>query len=246
LIDEYVIFNYPHPKEENRSLYDSIRRGTTAADIDKDREHMKPYRDRLPPMNLRATIADFLHQEKLRVKCILFPGLQFTSYESRPKHVFRDVPEGVNPYHLVTLRHRKAGRREGVFSKTMVDVSQGLMDDYTMETNFNVHIPNKLLCGINSHSGSCKDYQSALFRLHHYRTGTWESFIERSADRRATMTVERFMERNIEPVLIDDDIRPWIQWFVEKVGMDEVRRLLVDPLAEAYAYYEGVPIQRRL
>eukprot|EP00546_Thalassionema_frauenfeldii_P011815 CAMPEP_0178908602 /NCGR_PEP_ID=MMETSP0786-20121207/8013_1 /TAXON_ID=186022 /ORGANISM="Thalassionema frauenfeldii, Strain CCMP 1798" /LENGTH=94 /DNA_ID=CAMNT_0020580521 /DNA_START=292 /DNA_END=573 /DNA_ORIENTATION=- len=94
----------------------------------------------------------------------------------------------------------------------MVDVSQGTFDDYSMESNFNIHNPNKLLCGLNGHSGSSQDYISAIFRLHHYRTGTWESFIERSQDRRANMTVDRFMERNVEPHLIDDDIRPWLAW----------------------------------
>eukprot|EP00546_Thalassionema_frauenfeldii_P003232 CAMPEP_0178938942 /NCGR_PEP_ID=MMETSP0786-20121207/26608_1 /TAXON_ID=186022 /ORGANISM="Thalassionema frauenfeldii, Strain CCMP 1798" /LENGTH=216 /DNA_ID=CAMNT_0020617711 /DNA_START=113 /DNA_END=760 /DNA_ORIENTATION=- len=212
--DEYVLFNYIHEKEENRSLYDTIRRGVTADDIDKERDRYETYRKRLPSMSLKATVADFLHQEKMRMKCIKFPGLQFTSYESEKSAVYKGVPEnaGVNPYQLVTLRHRKAGNRQGIFSKTMVDVSQGTFDDYSMESNFNIHNPNKLLCGLNGHSGSSQDYISAIFRLHHYRTGTWESFIERSQDRRANMTVDRFMERNVEPHLIDDDIRPWLAW----------------------------------
>ena len=246
--DEYLMFNYRHDKQENTSLYDSLKRGTQEEDIDKERKHLAPYRARLPAMASRATIADFIHQEKLRSKCIMFPGLQFTSYESRVSEVFKGVPAIVNPHQLVTLRHRKAGLREGTFSKTMIDVSQGVLDDYTMETNINVHVPNKLLCGSNGNSGSRKDYISSLFRVHHYRTGTWESFIERAADRRASMTVDRFMERNIEPKVIDDDIRPWIGWFIEKVGKDEATRLLVDPLAEAYDQYKDVSnqVQRRL
>jgi len=238
--DEYIMFNYIHEKEENRSLYDTIRRGVTADDIDKERQIFEPYRKRLPSMMLKATIADFLQQEKPRLKCVKFPGLQFTSYESERQIVYKNVPEGVdvNPYHLVTLRHRKAGNRQGVFSKTMVDVSHGTFDDYSMESNFNIHNPNKLLCGLNGHSGSSQDYISAIFRLHHYRTGTWESFIERGQDRRANMTVSRFTERNIEPQLVDDDIRPWIAWFIEKVGQEEAKRLLFHPLSKAYALYQ--------
>ena len=232
--DEYLMFNYKHEREEDPNVYDAIKRGVSKDDIDKDRKKMARYRELLPPLETRATIADFIHQEKLKTKCIMFPGLQFTSYESRIDDVFRDVPSGINPFHLVTLRHRKAGLREGAFSKSMVDVSQGLLEDYTMETNVNVHVPNKLLCGMNGNSGSRQDYISSLFRLHHYRSGTWESFIERVADRRANMTIDRFLERNIKPRLIDDDIRPWIKWFVEKVGMDEAKRLLVKPLAQAY------------
>ncbi|KAI2496644.1 hypothetical protein MHU86_17847 [Fragilaria crotonensis] len=208
--DEFLLFNYKHHKQEDTKVYDSLKRGVDKEDIDKERKRIAPFRERLPSLELRATIADFIHQEKLRTKCIIFPGIQFTSYESSRDKVFQGVPADVNPYHLMTLRHRKAGPREGSFSKTMIDVSQGVLEDYTMETNINVHVPNKLLCGTNGYSGSGKDYISSIFRLHHYRTGTWESFIERAADRRAKMTVERFIERNIEPKVIDDDIRPWI------------------------------------
>jgi hypothetical protein len=239
--DEYLMFNYLHPRQENRSRYDALKRGVTKEDIDKERNLMAKYRERLPPMELRATVADFLHQENPQSKCIMFPGLQFSSFESKKDDVIKNVPSGINPFHLVTLRYLKAGIREGTFSKTMIDVSQGLLEDYTMETNVNVHIPNKLLCGINGNSGSRKDYISSIFRLHHYRTGTWESFIERSADRRASMTVERYWERNIEPKVIDDDIRPWITWFVEKVGMNDAARLLTEPLAQAYNQYGKDP-----
>jgi hypothetical protein len=244
--DEYLMFNYKHKQQEDPTVYDAIKRGVSKEDIDKDRKKMARYREKLPPLEARATIADFIHQEKLKTKCIMFPGLQFTSYESKIDDVFRDVPSGINPFHLVTLRHRKAGLREGAFSKSMVDVSQGMIEDYTMETNVNVHVPNKLLCGMNGNSGSRQDYISSLFRLHHYRSGTWESFIERVADRRANMTIDRFMERNIKPRLIDDDIRPWINWFVEKVGMDEAKRLLVNPLAEAYTRFKDLPVHARI
>jgi hypothetical protein len=241
--DEYLMFNYPHEQQEDTNLYDTLKRGTSTLDVDNERKRWAPFRERLPAMETKATIADYLHQEKVKSKCIMFPGLQFTSYESPAVDVYNGVPEGINPYNLVTLRHRKAGQREGEFSKTMVDVSNGELEDYTMETNVNVHVPNKLLCGMNGNSGSRQDYISSIFRLHHYRTGTWESFIERAADRRANMTVDRFMERNIEPQLIDDDIRPWISWFVEKVGMDEAKRLLVDPLSETYSQYSGLSTQ---
>ena len=244
--DEYLMFNYPHPKEEDYTLYDSMKRGVVEKDIDHERKRWRPYRNRLPSMDMRVTVADYIHNEKIPLKCIMFPGLQFTSYESKREDLFKNIPEGVNPNHLTTLRYVKAGRREGEFSKTMVDVSNGVLDDFTMENNMNVHVPNKVLCGMNGQTGSRQDYIASLFRLHHYRTGSWESFIERAADRRANMTEERFMERNIEPKIIDDDIRPWIGWFVEKVGINEARRLLIQPLAAAYEKFRDVSTERRL
>jgi hypothetical protein len=39
----------------------------------------------------------------------------------------------------------------------------------------------------------------------------------------------------------DDDVRPWIQWFVDKVGRDEAIRLLADPMKKLYTEFGKHP-----
>ena len=38
-------------------------------------------------------------------------------------------------------------------------------------------------------------------------------------------------------LLYDDDIVPWVSWFVDKVGVQLANELLFDPLLEAYRLY---------
>ena len=160
-----------------------------------------------------------------------------SSYDSAKELIHHEVPDGISANHLMTLRFRKAGVRRGDFSKALLDVSWDRMDQYTNQEVQNIHNPKKRICGVNGQIGSNADYLTSVFRINHYSSVSLELHVERAKDRRANnknITFSRFQSRNVEPVYEDDDVRPWIQWFVDKVGLDEAKRLLVDPLKKAY------------
>ena len=93
------------------------------------------------------------------------------------------------------------------------------------------------MCGRTSKkgfSGSGADYISSLFRIHHYKAGTIESYLERAGDWRGGGLWRFYFDRNMEPVGENSDLAPWFKWFIDKVGMDSVNKLLMEPLNSTY------------
>jgi hypothetical protein len=238
------MYNFLHTSEEDPTFYGEITKGVTIDDIDRERERVAEIRKKLPPLSRHVTIADWLGGQHNSVSCWRIPGLLMSSYESAQEFRDRDVPREINASHLMTLRFRKSARRIGNFSKVLLDVSWGELSDYVWDAVQNIHNPHKRLCGMNGLTGSGADYIASVFRLYHFSAGTLETHVERIKDRRATgrnISFSRFQHRNVKPLYEDDDIRPWIPWFVEKVGMAEVQRLLVNPLRERYNEFESHP-----
>ena len=234
--DEFLVYNYIHADQEDDTNYE-LKRGTTKDMIDGKRRKMIPMRQRLPELQQHVTVADWLNVENGASVCWKLTGLPMSSYDSAEELTHHEVPNGISASHLTTLRFRKAGVRRGDFSKSLLDVSWGRMNQYTNQEVQNIHNPQKRICGVNGQTGSNADYLASVFRINHYSSGSLESHVERAKDRRSNnknITFSRFQSRNVEPVYEDDDVRPWIQWFVDKVGLDEAKRLLVDPLKKAY------------
>jgi hypothetical protein len=100
-------------------------------------------------------------------------------------------------------------------------------------------MPQKRACGYNGFTGSNADYISSSLRVNHYASGALEA---RGRDRRqAHTTFTRFQERNIDPVSIDNYLRPWFEWFLEEVGQSDAKRLLVGPLNELFGKFAAHP-----
>lgn len=177
-----------------------------------------------------------------RPKCLRFPHLRFSSYESNPLLLSAGLPEYVDPTTLVTLRQRKVGPMDSLFSKAMLDLSQAKSAEwFNFKGVVNVHTPSRRMCGRTTKvkfSGSGTDYISSLFRIHHYRSGTIETYLERSGDYRGSSIWRFYAERNIIPVNENDDIRGWIHWFIRKVGETRARELLLRPIEDAYHSYQ--------
>lgn len=241
--DEFLVYNYIHADQENETNYE-LKRGFTTQMVDALRRKMIPKRKRLPALQQQVTVADWLAVENGIRRCWKLTGLPMSSYDSAQGLMEHDVPDGMNASHLMTLRFRKVGLRRGNFSKVLLDVSWGTMDQYTKDEVQNIHNPQKRICGLNGHSGSNADYLASVFRINHYSSGSLETHVERANDRRSNnqnLTFSRFQSRNVDPVNEDDDVRPWIQWFVDKVGRDEAIRLLADPMKKLYAEFGKHP-----
>jgi hypothetical protein len=202
----------------------------------------------LPPKKLSRAEAAMEHTFETagiipqRPKCLRFPHLRFSSYESNPKLVSADIPDHVDPTTLMTLRHRKVGPIDSLFSKAMLDLSQAKSAEwFNFKGVVNVHTPSRRMCGRTTKikfSGSGTDYISSLFRIHHYRSGTIETYLERSNDYRGSSIWRFYAERNLIPVHENDDIRGWIRCFLRKVGEARARKLLLQPMEDAYHAYQ--------
>jgi hypothetical protein len=237
--DEFLLYNYIHADEENETNYDLIY-GTTTEMVDSYRRKMIPKRKRLPRLESHVTIADWLAVENGRQRCWKIAGLPISSFESAQGNGDFEVPQGINSSHLLTLKFTKTGLRRGDFSKALIDVSWGTMAQYTREVVQNIHNPQQRICGWNGFTGSNADYLASVFRINHYSSGSLESHVERANDRRNSnrnVSFTRFQDRNVDPVFDDYDIYPWIQWFVDKVGLEDAKRLLSNPLKDAYTHF---------
>jgi hypothetical protein len=234
--DEFVQYNYlgddedhsnfdSHRKRDNPKLQEDYERRTR-----KLREKVLPIREKLPTIG-QVTIADFLEHLKIPDSCVHMPGLQISAKESRLSQVSKDVPPNIDARKLMSLRHRKYGRKSGRFTKAMIDVSKVSWDLLVDEQVVTIHTPVRSVCPYNGASGSGYDYIAAIFRLSHF-AGTLRSFHERQNDGRRTRQSE-FHKRDVDPVGESDDIRPWIKVFVNKVGIQSANELL-SPLDKAY------------
>lgn len=244
--DEYVTFNYRYPETEDVTRYDSITDFKTKEEVDSERESNLPIRDILPKLTEQVTIAQHLAAyEKVQEmgnqrapKCLRVPGLTFSSHETNASSIQQDVPPGVDGSGLMTLRQRQHAAKDGSFSKAMLNLRTATGKDwFGFGSVLNVHTPNRRMCGRTSKkgfSGSGADYISSLFRIHHYKAGTIESYLERAGDWRGGGLWRFYFDRNMEPVGENSDLAPWFKWFIDKVGMDSVNKLLMEPLNSTY------------
>jgi hypothetical protein len=234
--DEFMLYNYIHD-DEDHSNFDAIRKHDDPKsqeayenEVRQLREKVLPIRKRLPTIG-QVTIADFLAHFTFRGACFHMPGLQISAKESRLSQVTKDVPPQIDARKLMTLRHRKYGTKSSRFTKAMIDVSKVDWDLLVDEQVVTIHNPLKAVCPRNGVSGSGYDFIASLFRLNHF-AGTFRSFRERQNDGRRKRLI-LFHERDVEPVGENDDVRPWIKAFMEKVGIQAAIELL-SPLDRAY------------
>jgi len=229
--DEFIVYNYIGD-HENASHFmhdtDMYHKMTI-----RERNLTLPLRQNLPVLG-NETIAHYLARREFQNrKCLKMPGLQMSARESPLFQVVRDVPSNIDARTLMTLRHRKYGIKQGNFTKCLIHLGRVPKEYLQQQFVRTIHNPLALrqVCGKHGDSFLGMDYISSIVRIHHY-AGTVESFNERMHDVRRGRN-ESFQKRNVKPVGETDDVRPWIQAFVNKVGTKEAQRLL-QPLKSAY------------
>jgi hypothetical protein len=224
--DEFTIFNYVH-KDENPNLYDTtVDNVLTKEGIDASRTKYAPVRQRLPPLEEHVTIADFIHGEK-KEKCYQLPSLKFSAHQDKMTRV--ELPPSAAL--LVTLLQHRTGRKEGVFSKAIVDVSQ-LESDFSHDAS--VDGSSRHFCDVNGVSASGTDYISSVLRVNHYMAGSAEQYAERNVDFVEDDFVRFLTDRNFDPVGVNRDLDYWIDWFIKNVGMALAEKLLFKPLLRTH------------
>mmetsp|Transcript_32513 Transcript_32513/g.74828 ORF Transcript_32513/g.74828 Transcript_32513/m.74828 type:complete len:225 (+) Transcript_32513:147-821(+) len=187
-------------------------------------------REDLPSHNIAMTVEELMYsklhdnQEVLPWKagCLSMPRLFFGAMESKPEEISAGVPNvGLNPNNFTTLRFRKHHRKGAFtfnrFGKNMIDVSKLKH----VEQVPHPHLVAPKLCP----RPPLPCYDESLLRVNHY-LGSWESYSSRGGY--VARTVTDFQLRASINEGEDDDIRPWLGTFVEKLETKRAYKLLED------------------
>lgn len=212
----------------------------------------KLYRESVPSLNQTGSILSFLEQEKKQhhTKCFSMGRLQFSPDFSPLEEVRRGVPSFLNASAFMTMRWLNAAD-DLVGPKNIVDLSS-VPKSMLPKTTTHQHRVIKELCGEAGHTWT---HKNSLLQVYHYM-GTYEQFTFRDDARNNLKTAgrnnrfDRYKGKFIEKA---DDLRPWIQTFVNAVGEKEAARLLEGvgrtegwPSAKAhqnrFADYNSLPI----
>ena len=169
--------------------------------------------------SMRGKIVDYY----LRY-CIVIPRVAFGAEESTLAQVSAQVPSTFDPLHFVTLRFRKHSLKSGTAlpGKSLVDVSRY---DPAARPIRNCHRVLRDDC----QSGTHPLFEESLFRIHHY-TGSEEQFTARAGRSQGLFESRSNFTVSGE----SDEVRGWLQAFVDQVGQKKAFELTEGLLAVAY------------
>ncbi|KAL7525338.1 hypothetical protein ACHAXR_002224, partial [Thalassiosira sp. AJA248-18] len=157
--------------------------------------------------------------------CLSMPRLLYGSYEDRSDPSWVDMaPEGFDDDDFVTLRYRWHTIKEAKankFQKAIVDVSRLPMHSLGGEAE-NIHVPLNYHCRRDP-----PRYSVSFFRVNHY-LDSFEAYSYRNDARSSKRQCkECYEEKGKEAATsMDDDIRPWLKSFVERIGPQKAKQLL--------------------
>jgi hypothetical protein len=167
-------------------------------------------------LNVRSTQPNNTHFQK---NCITVPRVSYGSIESSIDEVQKDVPSFLDGMKFDTLRYRHRGKHgSGGPVKSILDVTYAIGSK-----KYRVH---QL---IGPEHCSSKWTTENVLGIHHYM-GSWASYSFRDDARRGKEhSFKRWEAKaNIATIKNDDEIRPWIQGFVDYVGEPLAKHLLQD------------------
>ena len=157
--------------------------------------------------------------------CISMARLRFGTKESTNEEIQHLVPPGYDARNFQTLRWRWHGgrgyKRRNKISKAIIDVSRVDASWFIPTTEVMVHLPVKHYCNVENLW--LLNLHSPLV-MHHYG-GTWEQWSHRR-DSRGTRTKENYNKMAYEDGGVDDNIRPWLRQFVQRMGNVTAQELL--------------------
>eukprot|EP00980_Cylindrotheca_fusiformis_P005320 scaffold1138_cov128-Cylindrotheca_fusiformis.AAC.2 len=151
--------------------------------------------------------------------CVTVMRQQYSSFESPKEVIEADMPPFMDPYRFQTMRFRYH-KRKTMVGKSIVDASRVSVD---AKTPVSAH---KVLDECSNAFGLADD----LMHVNHY-LGSWEYFQRPNDSRGGHRRYKKFMKLN-EAVNASmqshrsDEIRPWLQGFVESMGKERALSLL--------------------
>jgi hypothetical protein len=157
--------------------------------------------------------------------CVSIARVMFSVVNSTHEQVSKDVPLSVvNPIRLDTLRYRyrlTAENETNGRGKSIIDVSKLGRTISDTDPAGTAHRP------LSSCPHALNGYNSLPVGIHHH-LGSWEVYDHRQDARRGWIkTRDKWLDRaSGQRGGSDDEIRPWIQGFVDLVGPETAVRLL--------------------
>lgn len=186
--------------------------------------------------------------------CVPIARIQFSARESSGEYVQHQVPDNFHGSEFLTLRWLRSGTEKKYFTtiegescgihrragpvKAIIDLKRlRIQDLYHENIEGNPHRPLESLC--SDYDAFVPEDKVALV-AHHY-LGTIEQWTYRVTDNRgAGYRIARYKDMNdLIGRKQSDDLRPWLQGFVNSVGENEALALLKDvgrlePLPDAH------------
>lgn len=160
-----------------------------------------------------------LDQHNKTKPCIQIPRTNFGNVET--VNDTKEIPQISGGIFLDTMRYRKHGQRDsGGMTKPLIDLSKVQMENIEQSVKSS-HKPLKI-CGKKKTAD-----KDAVLRINHY-LGSWESFSFRKDARGPDLTLENYNYKteDTKDELSDDNIRPWIDGFIDSHSEHEFSALL--------------------
>eukprot|EP00522_Entomoneis_paludosa_P015068 CAMPEP_0172462650 /NCGR_PEP_ID=MMETSP1065-20121228/44434_1 /TAXON_ID=265537 /ORGANISM="Amphiprora paludosa, Strain CCMP125" /LENGTH=168 /DNA_ID=CAMNT_0013218367 /DNA_START=68 /DNA_END=574 /DNA_ORIENTATION=+ len=155
---------------------------------------------------------------------------QFNARESTPDQISSRLPTGswMDPKSLFSFRWRYVAKLCS-YGKNIINVAALSYDDLPEDQTYWTHRNIPAICPRTSRSFT-NEGNSVLLANHYL--GTWEQY-SRAGDAREAhsprmkRTFDRLQEqKRLGSTGVQDNIRPWLQGFVDSVGEEEAKRLL--------------------
>ena len=215
--DEYIVFNYVH--DDDRKVHNTRQRYNRA-------------RDRLPSIGQR-TVMEVLSRQNSRwtqkgclpmIRILFGPHQEISERKAETTASIEGISKVVDYRKLNTMqffRHSRAGNKTiNGLQKVLLDVSKN--NDNYLDDFFSIHKPSNNLCPTAYFSP--QSYADSLLRVHHY-LGSWEQYNARVDDRRSrnVFDAKALASSAYGPHY---DIKPWMEHFIRKVGIDKAKYLL--------------------
>ena len=213
--DEFLHINYPTTASHNITSVPPITKAGSVASLVRQLRKQRPYDNRTS------------------TPCIQIPRQRYGTMESPLSDIQKGVPTYTTESHsllvnasaLQTLRWRHHASPDNYqinrISKTIIDVSRVEWDD--LQPVVSIHRPIRSLCGQRRLHIRSPDQ---FFLINHY-LGTWEQYSYRQDSRTGKeRSREMFAQAQKLDEGCDDEVRPWLQGFVQEVGINEAKRLL--------------------
>ena len=226
--DEYLVYNHAGGDEETYQAWE-------AAALEKHKNSRFAGNKRIPLSQAPPSPADegkmisYIDRERkaghpfFQSPCITVARMGFGAVASTEDEIHHKVPAGFDPFHYDSLRFRKHAPRQDFvrngLGKTLLDVSR--FDYHKIRPVMSLHRPIKEIC-----SAPWKDEWSSGLRINHY-IGSWESYSFRDDSRRGgERSWEAWKFKSSDADDTDDNIRPWLDGFVNAHGKEEAQELL--------------------
>jgi len=195
--------------------------GDSVPAINVTRAEEQNLEDEHVPMQQEAALVSRIRE----TPCFPMARLSFGVKESPQDTVQSVVPWGFDGRQFQTLRWRwhagRGSKRVNKIAKALIDVSRIDSKFFVATKQVMVHLPIQEYC--RGENDLWIFNGQSLLVVHHYG-GTWEQWSHRD-DTRGKRTREAY-DRMQYDKQTDDNIRPWLQGFVQEVGWWSARRLL--------------------